>query len=55
MPRGATPVSPCLSRGYDESAESPSGFLIFPVEVITSPFRRQTPLSCDETPRMDSR
>lgn len=42
-PRGVTLVSRCLSRGYDESTESPSGFLIFPTAVITSPFRRQTP------------
>lgn len=48
MLRGA-----CLG-GYDESAESPSGFLIFPTVVITSRSRSQTPQVCDETPRMDS-
>lgn len=53
-PRGVTHVSLCLSRGYDESTESPSSFLIFPTVAITSRFRRQTPLSCDKTPRMDS-
>lgn len=40
--------------GYDESTESPSGFLIFPTAAITSPCRRQPPALCDETPRMDS-
>lgn len=48
MSRGACP------GGYDESTESPSGFLIFPTVAITSRFHRQTPLFCDETPRMDS-
>lgn len=41
-PRGVTHVSLCLSRGYDESTESPSGFLIFPTAAITSRFCRQT-------------
>ena len=53
-PRGVTHVSLCLSRGYDESAESPSGFLTFPTVAITSRFRSKTPVLCDETPRMDS-
>lgn len=53
-PRGVTHVSPYLSRGYDESTESPSGFLIFPTVAITSRSRSQTPLFCGETPRMDS-
>lgn len=52
-PRGVTHVSPCLSRGYDESTESPSGFLIFPTVAITSRFQSETPVLCDETPRMD--
>lgn len=37
MSRGA-----CLG-GYDESTESPSGFLIFPTVAITSRSHRQTP------------
>lgn len=53
-PRGVTHVSLCLSRGYDESTESPSGFLIFPTAAVTSRFCRQTQDAFDETPRMDS-
>lgn len=44
----------CQGRGYDESTESPSGFLIFPTAAVTSRFCRQTQDAFDETPRMDS-
>lgn len=50
-PRGVTHVSLCLSRGYDESIESPSGFLIFPTAAITSRFCIQTHAPRKRPPR----
>lgn len=53
-PRGVTHVSLCLSRGYDESAENPSGFLIFPLRPSLLDFAERPPSVPEETPRMDS-